>query len=84
MVYIFQHGHVEISLPAWRNKGRSRSRMKDGISGAMQMPEIIGNKSCGNLVLIDLKGHIRVLTDTLKQLVDDLAEPLRFLKMICL
>ena len=28
--------------------------------------EIIGNKPCGNLILIDLKSHIRVLTDALK------------------
>ena len=76
MVHIFQHGHVEIPLPAWRDKGQDLKiqRMKDGDIRGNADAEIIGNKSCGNLVLIDFKSHIRVLADTLKQLVNDLAE----------
>ena len=36
--------------------------------------EVIGNKPCGNLILINLKSNIRVLADALKQLVNDLAQ----------
>lgn len=76
MVHIFQHGHVEIPLPAWRDKWQDLKiqRMKDGDIRGNADAEIIGNKSCGNLVLIDFKSNIRVLADTLKQLVNDLAE----------
>lgn len=68
MVYILQHGHVEIPLPAWRNKGQDLKvqRVKDWDIRCNADAEIIGNKSCGNLILIDFKSHIRVLTDALK------------------
>ena len=36
--------------------------------------EVIGNKPCGNLILINLKSNIRILADALKQLVNDLAQ----------
>ena len=76
MVHILQHGHVEIPLPAWRDKRQDLKvqRVKDRDIRCNADAEIIGNKPCGNLILINLKSHIRVLADALKQLVNDLAE----------
>ena len=67
MVYILQQGPVEIPLPAWRDKGQDLKvqRVKDRDIRCNADAEIIGNKSCGNLILIDFKSHIRVLTDGL-------------------
>lgn len=66
MAYILQHGHVEIPLPAWRDKGRIlSSESEDRNIWCNADAEIIGNKSCGNLILTIQKPH-PVLTDALK------------------
>ena len=76
MINIFQHGHIKISLPAWGDKGQDLKiqRVKDRDIRGNADAEIIGNKPCGNLILINLKSNIRVLSDAFKKLVNDLAE----------
>ena len=76
MINVLQHGHVEIPLPARRNKRQEFKikRMKNRDIRSDTDAEIIGHKTGSYLILINFKGNIRILSDALKQLVDNLAE----------
>ena len=69
MVYVLQHRHIEVSLPAWRYKRQNLyiQWLQDRNIGSHTDTKSIGDKACSNLVFVNLIGNIRCLPDTFKQ-----------------